>query len=152
MSVTERMQALGDHAKSSRQSPLRPRQTANGDVTAASNAFIHDNPSTPPAFDEDAVKALLHDTVEDRSIEELIIPESATVPIIAESHAGELIPNEAGTASKQPVVRESDDHFAARPRSSTNGKTGQPCTRMSWKTPKRENTSLSICKRRNSTS
>jgi hypothetical protein len=114
MSVTERMQALGDHAKSSRQSPLRPRQTANGDVTAASNAFIHDNPSTPPAFDEDAVKALLHDTVEDRSIEELIIPESATVPIIAESHAGELIPNEAGTASKQPVVGESDDHFAAR--------------------------------------
>ena len=114
MSVTERIQALGDHAKSSGQPPLRPRQTASGDVTAAGDAFIHDNPSTPPAIADDAVKALLHDAIEDRAIEELIIPESVTVPIIAESHAGELIPNHAGTGSKQPVVSESDDHIAAR--------------------------------------
>ncbi|MGC1764146.1 MAG: hypothetical protein WA769_14495, partial [Pseudolabrys sp.] len=109
MSVTERIQALGDHAKSSRQPSLRPRQTASGDVTAAGDASIHDNPSTPPAIADDAVKALLHDAIEDRAIEELIIPESVTVPIIAESHAGELIPNHAGTGSKQPVVSESDD-------------------------------------------
>ncbi len=114
MSVTDRMQALGDHAKSSRQPPLRPRQIASGDVTAASNAFIDDKRSTPSTIDDDLVKALLHDAIEDRAVEELIIPESATVPIIAESHAGELIPNEESAALKQSVVSESDDHFAAR--------------------------------------
>ena len=112
MSVTDRMQALGDHAKSSRQPPLRPRQIASGDVTAASNAFIDDKRSTPSTMDNDLVKALLHDAIEDRAVEELIIPESATVPIIAESHAGELIPNEESAALK--IVSESDDHIAAR--------------------------------------
>lgn len=113
MSVTERMQALGDHAKSSRQPPLRPRQPASGDVTAA-DTFIHDSALTPPALDDDAVKALLHDTIEDRVAEELIVSESAIVPTIADPHAGDLIPSEADTVAKQPIVSESDDHFAAR--------------------------------------
>ena len=35
MSVMERMQALGDHAKSSRQPPLRERKSAKADESAA---------------------------------------------------------------------------------------------------------------------
>jgi len=79
MSVTERMQALGDHAKSSRQPPLRPRQTAGGDLAAGSH-FIHDNALTsPPIDDDDEMNALLHQAIEDRTAEELIIPESAAI-------------------------------------------------------------------------
>jgi hypothetical protein len=72
MTVTERMQALGDHAKSSRQPPLRPRQTAGGDLAAGSH-FIHDNALTsPPIDDDDEMNALLHQEIEDRTAEELI--------------------------------------------------------------------------------
>ena len=35
MQVTERMQALGDHAKSSRQPPLKERKSAKADASAA---------------------------------------------------------------------------------------------------------------------
>ena len=59
MSVTERMQALGDNAKSSRQPPLRPRQPGGGDLAAASH-FIHDNALTsPPVIEDDPLRTLL---------------------------------------------------------------------------------------------
>jgi hypothetical protein len=113
MSVTERMQALGDNAKSSRQPPLRPRRTAGGDLAAGSH-FIHDdNPLTSP-IDDDEVKALLHQSIEDRAAEEHIIPENAAIAAIADVSAPELFPSETNTAANQPVVSEGDDHLAAR--------------------------------------
>ena len=112
MTVTERMQALGDHAKSSRQPPLRPRQTAGGDLAAGSH-FIHDNALASPPFDDDEMNALLHRAIEDQTAEELIIPESAAITDISDADA-QLIPSEAHQAIDQPIVSESDDHLAAR--------------------------------------
>lgn len=111
MTVTERMQALGDHAKSSRQPPLRPRQTAGGDLAAGSH-FIHDNALTSPPIDDDEMNAL-HQAIEDRTAEELIIHESAAIADISNA-AAQLIPSGAHQVIDQPSVRESDDHFAAR--------------------------------------
>jgi len=112
MTVTERMQALGDHAKSGRQPPLRPRLTAGGDLAAGSH-FIDDNSLTSPPIDDDEMKALLHQTIEDRATEELIIPEDTTIAAIADTDTGQLILSEAHQAN-QPVISESDDHLAAR--------------------------------------
>jgi hypothetical protein len=107
------MQALGDHAKSSRQPPLRPRQTAGGDLAAGSH-FIHDNALTsPPIDDDDEMNALLHQEIEDRTAEELIVPASAAIADISNAGA-QLIPIEAHQAIDQPIVSESDDHLAAR--------------------------------------
>jgi hypothetical protein len=113
MSVTERMQALGDHAKSRRQLPLRPRPTAGGDL-AAGGHFIDDNSLTSLPVDDDEMKALLRQAIEDRATEELIIPEDTTIAAIADADAARLIPSEAHQATNQPVVSESDDHLAAR--------------------------------------
>jgi hypothetical protein len=112
MTVTERMQALGNHAKSSRQPPLRPRQTAGGDLAAGSH-FIHDNALTSPPIDDDEMNALLHQAIEDQTAEELIIPESAAITDVSDADA-QLIPSEAHEEIDQPVVSESDDHLAAR--------------------------------------
>ena len=110
MTVTERMQALGDHAKSGRQPPLRSRPTAGGDLAAGSH-FIDDNSLTPPPIDDDEMKALLRQTIEDHATEELIIPDDTTIAAIADPDPGQLI---LGEATNQPVVSESDDHLAAR--------------------------------------
>jgi hypothetical protein len=112
MSVTDRMHALGDHAKSSRQPPLRPRPTAGGDLAAGSH-FIDDS-LTSSSIDDDQMKALLRQAIEDRANEEFIIPDDATIAAIADADAAQLIPNEAHQATSQPVVSESDDHLAAR--------------------------------------
>ncbi len=111
MTVTERMQALGDHAKSSRQPPLRPRQTAGGDLAVGSH-FIHENALTSP-IDDDEMNVLLQQTIEDRGAEELIIPENGAIADISDAGA-QLIPSEAHQAIDQPIVSESDDHLAAR--------------------------------------
>ena len=110
MTVTERMQVLGDHAKSGRQPPLRSRPTADGDLAAGSH-FIDDNSLTPPPIDDDEMKALLRQTIEDHATDELIIPDDTTIAAIADPDAGQLI---LGEATNQPVVSESDDHLAAR--------------------------------------
>jgi len=113
MTVTERMQALGDHAKSGRQPPLRPMATASGDLVAGSH-FIDDNSLTSPPIDDDEMKALLQQTIEDRATEELIIPEGMAIAAIADADTGQLILGEAHQATNQPVISESDDHLAAR--------------------------------------
>ena len=113
MSVTDRMHALGDHAKSSRQPPLRPRPTAGGDLAAGSH-FIDDNSLTSSSIDDDQIKVLLRQAIEDRETEELIIPDDTTIAATADTDAAQLIPNEAHQTTNQPVVSESDDHLAAR--------------------------------------
>ena len=63
MLVTQRMQALGDHAKGSRQPPLRPRQATNGDaITTAKQAIMRESAPKPPVVDDAAVKAVLNET------------------------------------------------------------------------------------------
>src|SRR5262249_61682533 len=59
------------------------------------------------------MNALLRQEIEERTAEELIIPESAAITDISDADA-QLIPSEAHQAIDQPVVSESDDHLAAR--------------------------------------
>jgi hypothetical protein len=106
MSVTDRMHALGDHAKSSRQPPLRPRPTAGGDLAAGSH-FIDDNSFTSQPIDDDEMKALLRQAIEDRA-------DDTTIAAIADADVAQRIPSEAHQATNQSVVSESDDHLAAR--------------------------------------
>ncbi len=70
MLVTERMQALGDHAKSSHQPPLRERRAAPNDVSVPRRATINESASDDDAAqphiartdDEDATKrAIIHE-------------------------------------------------------------------------------------------
>ena len=112
MSVTDRMQALGDHAKSSRQPPLRPRPTAGGDLAAGSH-FIDDNSLTSPPIDDDEMRVLLRRTIDDRTTEEPVIAEDMTIAAIADGDVAQLIPGETHQTASQPVS-ESDDHLAAR--------------------------------------
>src|SRR5215467_14917117 len=89
MSVSDRMHALGDHAKSSRQPPLRPRPTAGGDLAAGSH-FIDDS-LTSSSIDDDQMKARLRQAIEDRANEEFIIPDDATIAAIADADEAQLI-------------------------------------------------------------
>lgn len=59
MLVTERMQALGDHAKSSRQPPVKDRKYAKADESAAKQDTIDETISENGGPHESAVAALV---------------------------------------------------------------------------------------------
>jgi hypothetical protein len=71
MLVRERMQALGDHAKSSRQPPLKERKSARADESAATqdtidetileNSATHDN-AAAVIVDEVTSQAVVHES------------------------------------------------------------------------------------------
>jgi hypothetical protein len=61
MLVTERMQALGNHAKSSRQSPVKERKYAKADESAAKQDVIDDTILEDGATHESAVAVLVDD-------------------------------------------------------------------------------------------
>jgi len=104
MLVPQRMQALGDHAKGSRQPPLRPRQATNGDaITTAKQAIMRESAPKPPVVDDAAVKAVLNETGNDSAAEPAIIHESAAPPSIVDD-----------TAAKQIVVHETGDDGTAK--------------------------------------
>jgi hypothetical protein len=79
MLVTERMQALGDHARSSRQPPLKERKYAKADASAATDDVV--------------VKKILDITA---------APDSAAPPITADG----ATPQAAETTSAQPPAHE----------------------------------------------
>jgi len=107
------MQALDDHAKGSRQPPLRPRPTAGGDLAAGSQ-FVDEDSLTSPPIDDDEMKVFLRQTIEDRATEEPVIPEDTTIAAIVDGDVAQLIPSEAHQTTNQSIVSESDDHLAAR--------------------------------------
>jgi hypothetical protein len=62
MSVKDRMQALGDHAKSSRQPPLRERRVAGADKSVAADDIIERNvPANLIARDSTGAPPVAHD-------------------------------------------------------------------------------------------
>jgi len=61
MLVTERMQALGDHAKSSRQPPLKERKRAKADESATQTVGIDEDIFDDSATRDNAAVALVDD-------------------------------------------------------------------------------------------
>ena len=71
MQVTERMQALGDHAKSSRQPPLKERKSAKADASAAKQDVIDETILENGAAHDSAVAMLV-----DEVTPQIVVPES----------------------------------------------------------------------------
>jgi len=61
MSVTERMRSLGDHAKSSRQPPLKERKRAKADESATQTVGIDEDIFDDSATRDNAAVALVDD-------------------------------------------------------------------------------------------
>ena len=61
MQVTERMQALGDHAKSSRQPPLKDRKSAKADARAPKQDVIDESILESGATHDSSVAVIVDD-------------------------------------------------------------------------------------------
>jgi hypothetical protein len=62
MSITDRMQALGDHAKLSRQPPLRPRKLSSSDGSTAMPTVVQSIPKSSVAGE--APQAIFAETID----------------------------------------------------------------------------------------
>ena len=104
MSVSERMQALGDHARSSRQPPLRPRQFAAHDGNTAMPAFVK---SAPARFIADEVAEDILCDASDSGLKEAAVAEndSTTGQPIARDNGADL-------ARRRAVIHEWE-HWSA---------------------------------------
>ena len=125
MQVTERMQALGDHAKSSRQPPLKERKSAKADASAAKqdvidetileNGATHDS-AVAVVVDEVTPQTVVHENG-NGAVAEITSNEDAGEIAIATSVAVEIEPQPAAaddSATQARAVQEDDDISAAK--------------------------------------
>ena len=106
MQVTERMQALGDHAKSSRQPPLRERKRAKADESAAKQDPIDETILQDRATHDSAVAAVV-----DEVTSQIAAHESGNGGAVAE-----ISPNEGADdiATTQARLVQEDDATSAK--------------------------------------
>src|SRR5262249_52559762 len=123
MLVTERMQALGDHAKSSRQPPLKERKRAKADESAAKTVDIDEDIFDNGAAHEDAAAAI--DTTPQTVVHENgngavaeITPEEEAAVLATVAAVLAKFDSQPATADDNAalteVVREDDDLSAAK--------------------------------------
>jgi hypothetical protein len=126
MLVTERMQALGDHARSSRQPPLKERKRAKADESAAEgDVLVIDEPQIEPALenapaavvDEFSVQAddvstqiIAHENGNDGSVAEITSNEDASATAMAAPVAAEVEPQPAPAADSATQARAIQEH------------------------------------------
>ena len=123
MLVTERMQALGDHARSSRQPPLKERKRAKADESAAKTVDldedIFDNGAAPDSaaavtVDDAATQTVVHENGSG-AVAEIVPEEEAAVLAIIAAVLAKIEP-QSGTAcdnvTRPETVR--DDSAAKR--------------------------------------
>jgi hypothetical protein len=100
MSVTERMQALGEHAKSSRQPPLKERKHAKASESAAKTVDlddIFDNGAAP----ESAAAVLVEDATPK------VVVEAKPAPADDSATPAEVIQEDADiSAAKHAIIHE----------------------------------------------
>jgi hypothetical protein len=126
MLVKERMKALGDHAKSSRQPPVKERKYAKADESAAKQDAI-DEPILEDGATHESTVAVLADDVtpqivvsesgDDGAAAEITSNEGAGKIAAAASVAGEAEPQPAAaedSATQARTVQEDDDTSAAK--------------------------------------
>ena len=125
MQVTERMQALGDHAKSSRQPPLKERKSAKADASAAKQDLIDESILENGVTHDSAVAVLVDDVTP-----QIVVHENgngAVAEITSNEDAGEITtamsvaveieaqPDAADhSATQARAVQEDDDISAAK--------------------------------------
>ena len=126
MSVKERMQALGGHARSSRQPPLRERRVAGADKGVAAddiiernvpaNLIARDSTGAPPVAYDPSQTMMLRESA-DSAVAEIVLKKDveervATEPAIDETAPQPSIADEG--VAPLPTAREDDDTSAAK--------------------------------------
>lgn len=128
MLVRQRMQALGDHAKSSRQPPLKERKYAQADESAAeddvtdqnasANGIAPESAATESIVHDDPAQAvMLHENGDDSAAAEIALKEEAKE--LAEAiGAAETLPQPSVTDDRaaQPNAAREDDEISATKR------------------------------------
>lgn len=124
MLVKERMQALGDHAKSSRQPPVKERKYAKADESAAKQDAIDDTILENSATHDSAVAVLVDDVAP-----EIVVHENgdgAVAEITSNKGVGEIAaaasvtepePQQTaadGTATQAEAIQDDDATSAAK--------------------------------------
>ena len=125
MLVTERMQALGGHAKSSRQPPLKERKSANADESAAKPDPIDESTLETGAAHDSAAAVIVDDAASQTvvhengngAVAEITPDEEAAVLATVAAVLAKIGPQPAtadDNATRPEAVREDDDSAAKR--------------------------------------
>ena len=125
MLVTERMRSLGDHAKSSRQPPVKERKSAKADESAAKpdvidesileNGAAHDS-AAAVIVDNAAPQTAVHENG-NGAVAEITPDEEAAVLATVAAVLAKIEPQPAtadDNATRPEAVREDDDSAAKR--------------------------------------
>ena len=125
MSVKDRMQALGGHARSSRQPPLRERRVAGADKSVAADDIIdrnvpanltaRDRTGAPPVPHDPSQTVMLRENGADSAVAEFVLKKDveekvATEPAVAKTASS--ITDEG--VAPLPTAREDDATGAAK--------------------------------------
>ena len=156
MLVTERMQALGGHAKSSRQPPLKERKSAKADESAAKQDAIDETILENGATHDSAVAVIVDDVTPsvhengNGAVAEITPDEEAAVlatvaAVLAKSSRSRPLLMTARRGQSRPGRRRPAPRNAP---SFTSGKTGRRYIRMNWATRKSQNIFSGICSRK----
>ena len=125
MLVTERMQALGGHAKSSRQPPLKERKSAKADESAAKPDPIDESILETGAAHDSAAAVIVDDAASQTvvhengngAVAEITPDEEAAVLATVAAVLARIEPQPAtadDNATRPEAVREDDDSAAKR--------------------------------------
>ena len=127
MSVKERMQALGDHAKSSRQPPLRERRVAGADKSVAADDIIdrnvpanltaRDSTGAPPVPHDPSQTVMLRENGADSAVAEIVLKEDVEEKVATEPASRRNRPQPSITdegVAPLPAAREDDATGAAK--------------------------------------
>lgn len=125
MSVKDRMQALGGHARSSRQPPLRERRVAGADKSVAADDIIdrnvpanltaRDSTGAPPVPHDPSQAVMLRENSADSAVAEFVLKKDVEEKVATEPAVAKTAPSitDEGVAPL-PAAREDDATGAAK--------------------------------------
>ena len=100
MLVTERMQALGGHARSSRQPPLKERKSAKADESAAKQDAIDETILENVATHDSAVAVVVDDVTPQTVVE------AKPAPVDDRATSVEAVQDDDTSAAKRAIIHE----------------------------------------------
>ena len=127
MSVKDRMQALGGHARSSRQPPLRERRVAGADKSVAADEIIErnvpanliarDSTGAPPAAHDPSQTMVLRENDAVSAVAENVLKKGVEEKVATEPAIDETAPQPSSAdegVAPSPTAREGDAASAAK--------------------------------------
>ena len=110
MSVTERMRSLGDHAKSSRQPPLRERKRAKADESATQTVDIDEDIFDNGAARDSAAAARVDDVTPQIAVEsQPLVADKSVTQARADQEDADI------SAAKRAIIHEWENWSALHP-------------------------------------